>query len=199
MMPALPLPRLIRPLAALAAALLLTLATGGAHALNELRLVAPAAPVAVGDALDVALQLDFDETTLGGAVAVSYDASVLGLIGVTFDGALPDDPDFRCPSAGLPGSVSCPGTPGFVSFGTLAGLPTGQALAVATLGFTALAPGTSPLGLAVASPFSDPVGAPLGISRVGTSVQVVPEPAPALLAAGAVALAAGLRRRRRAR
>lgn len=175
-------------LAALALALALPFVSGRADASNVLRLEPPAAPIAVGDALDVTLALDFAQVTLGGAVALSYDASALELVDVAFDGALPDDPDFRCPSAGLPGSVACPGAPGFVSFGTLAGLPTGE-LAVASLRLVARAPGRSELGLRVASPFADAAGSPLDVSLAGASVRVVPEPGVGVLgAAGLLSL-----------
>lgn len=178
--------------------LALLLAATGADALNELRLDGPSGGVGVGDPVDVTLSIAFTDVTLGGAVAVSYDAALLELLSVSFDPALPDDPDFRCPSAGLPTSVGCPSSPTFVSFGSLAGLPTGGPLAVATLHFLALAPGTGDVRPGVANAFSDTVGSPLGVSLVGARV-AVPEPAAGLLAlaTGASLLLAARRRARR--
>lgn len=184
-------PRALR-LAALALALALPLAAAPAGALNVLRLEAPGGPVAVGESLDVALALDFDEVTLGGAVTLAYEPTVLELLSVSFDAGLPDDPDFRCPGGGG-GPVSCPSEPGFVAFGGLDGLPAGSALPVATVRFRGLAPGTSALGLSEALPFSDEAGAALDVSFVGTSTRVVPEPALGLLL-GVAALAAARRR-----
>lgn len=181
----------------LAAAALL--AAGGAHALDELRLdPPPAGKVPVGAPVDLGLALEFDDVTLGGGVSVSYDAAVLDLVSVSFDASLPDDPDFRCPTAGLPTSVPCPPSAAFLSFGTLAGLPTGVAVPVATLHFLAVGAGASDVLLAVANAFSDPVGSPLAVSLVGTRV-AVPEPAAGLLLLAPLAalVARGGRRRRR--
>lgn len=171
-------------------ALALVLASGAARALNELRLEPSETAASPGEDFELTLSLAFDETTVGGAVGVSYDPAVLDLRSVAFDAALPDDPDFRCPSAALPGSVACPADPGFVSFGSVDGLPTGGPLSVAELRLAALAPGTSAVDLALASPFADTAGVPLGVSLGGTAVRVVPEPSAAALVGTGLALLA---------
>lgn len=185
--------------AALGLTLAILLAAGGARATDMLSLSPGLVNVRVGNPVDLTLTLDFSDITLGGAVSVAYDATLLDLTSISFDPSLPDDPDFRCPTAGLPTSVGCPPNPTFVSFGTLAGLPTGQPVPVATLHFLALGAGTSDVTLSVSNAFSDVVGSPLPVSLGSAQISALPEPSAGLLLLPAAATLLWSRRRRRLR
>ena len=122
------------------------------------------------------LRMDFEDPTAGGAIIVTFDPEVVELTDVVFDeGSLGDDADFRCPAtSGAAHSIACPEDAAFLSFGSVSGI--GGERRIATLEFTALASGSTPVGFTVAKTFSDMSGKPL----------LVPEPA----GQGALALVA---------
>lgn len=159
----------------------------------------PLGLVAVGAQASVVLDMNFDDSTLGGAVTVQFDPAVVSLVSIDFDPSFNvDDIDFRCPtdpSASNP--VPCGTDPAFLSFGNFGGIS--GAHTVAEITFLALAPGTSALGLAITRDFAGITGSALPVSVTGTSISV-PEPGMAsLLLAGMLALGRCVRTRRQRR
>ena len=69
-----------------------------------LTLTPSANTVAVGDQLQLDISMDFsDNPTLGGAIDISYDASLFDFISFSFDPAFPTDPGLSSPgNAGNP-------------------------------------------------------------------------------------------------
>jgi len=171
----------------------LVVGAGPASALNILSLSTTTPTVDVGDPVQLTLGMSFDEVTLGGGVRLSFDDTLLSLTSISFGGALGDDPDFRCPTAG--GPVSCPADPNFISFGGFAGLSGDRT--VATIILQALAPtaGGTTIDLLADRAFSDNFGSPLTVSLTGTSVVVVPEPGTLALVGLGLASLTAVRRR----
>lgn len=152
-----------------ASALAITSATP-ALARNGLTLDAAALSVSEGESFTLQLAMDFADRSVGGGVHLEYDPAVVRLSGISFAPGLRDDPDLRCPGdAAAPAAVACP-DPGLMSFGSIDGLQ--GAHPVAWLEFEALGPGSSPIRLRVAEPFSDPLGAPMAIEAGASLVQV---------------------------
>lgn len=182
----------LRHLRVLAALLATFLAAGQASAqgssacsqvnsgVNALCLAPSDQTVLLGDSFTVQLDMSFFDVTVGGEVFLNYDNAALTLLGVSFDSAFPDDPDFRCPGSSLP----C--QPDQLAFGNLSGLSGVQD--VLTLTFQADQLGAHPIGLEN-DQFSDDVGGQLTVQLFGSSVTVVPEPATSsLLALGLLVL-----------
>jgi hypothetical protein len=180
-------------------ALLLGVLVGAssAHALNDLALdpllVTVAGP---GLTAQLALELSFDDTTVGGGVTLSFDSTILSLVSISFDGALGDDADFRCPTQNLPGSVTCPAVPNFISFGDFGGIAGDRG--VATVTFLALMQGVTPIDILPERPFGDDQGSALDVSYSSATVEVLPEPGNMALV-GSLGLAGLVARSRRAR
>ncbi len=131
---------------------------------------------------------DFTDIVVGGGFNLSFDASLLSLDSVVIDASW----DF-IRSGGLIDNAS--GTLSDAYFNTFVGTPTGD-FAVATLSFTAKAPGTSMLVLAASPsfPFANVQAELIDVTFGSARVTAVPEPATwATLLAGVALL--GARRR----
>ena len=153
---------------------------GEAWAQNALSVQPPLSFIEVGETFQLSLEMDFADFSSGGGVAVVYDPAVVSLDSI---GVQAGDVDFRCPGSTV---VACPGDPAFISFGDVAGL--GGATAVATLGWTAIGPGTSTIGLSPASPFGEVGGGELAVVMTGAEVQVGAPGVPALSPGGLLLL-----------
>ncbi|MED5262382.1 MAG: proprotein convertase P-domain-containing protein, partial [Myxococcota bacterium] len=159
---------------------------GSAQAENRLHLEPPGEFVELGQPFEVALAMDFSDTTTGGGVRLAYDPALLSLDAVAFNGVLAGDPDFQCPASGSPlVPVSCPGTPGLVSFGSVSGLV--GTYTVATLTFTPLVAGTAAIPLELAYGFGTSGGGELAVLLEGTAVTTATS-VPSLSVGGGVAL-----------
>lgn len=180
--------------ACLATLALVLLVGGPAAAAQIVALSPPVQGVAPGAQLSLALEMDFDEPTVGGGVEIGFDPAALELVAFAFDGALGDDPALRlfCPGA-APGCGAFDGPGLLVAFGQITGLAGSRV--VGELTFRALALGSTAVTLgpndAPAGPFfSAASGLEQDVSFAGATVQV-PEPATlALVAAGLLALGA---------
>jgi len=190
--------------AGLALAAVLTLAVlGGAPAGAVTLSLAPSAQdVAVGGSFDLELVVaglgDGAPPSLGGFdVALSFDPSLLSLDSVSIGSYLGDETLFESFSDIVfgAGSVGIAQTSFLDAFSL--DLQPGS-FTLASLSFTALAPGTSAVAFGSAS-LADGFGAPLAFTSAGAQVSaggVIPEPAASLLfGLGALAVAAALRRR----
>jgi hypothetical protein len=176
--------------AALAVLTLLVASTQAAHAANVLYFDPSAGVFPLSGQLSVDLAMDFSDTTTGGGVVLGYDPAILDLADITFASSFPGDPDFNCPGSTL---ISCPSSPGFLSFGSFVGL-TGQHT-IASLRFDAVGTGSTGLSATIASSFDDGTGSPLLVSIQSSSIEVVPEPATATLIALGLLLGLGSGRR----
>jgi hypothetical protein len=145
--------------------------------------------------IDLIASYDGTDLLLGGAASLTYDASILEVMGVTLHA--PSD------VAGTSGTVSVSGDVGTIStigFATFVGVS--GAFTLATIEFQALSPGVS-----VLTPFdaddlifnwASSSFEPVSVSGVTGTVAVVPEPATwALFGGGLSAVLMGLRRRGR--
>jgi hypothetical protein len=168
-----------RHLACAALFLAVLLIGGNASAANVLRFLPDQQTVdASAGSVQVDLQMEFDDTTLGGGIQLAFDDAILGLPTITFDAALGDDADFRCP---LDTNPTCPSDPLFASWGTFGGL-TG-AKTVLSLVLPLLAEGSTQLSASIVNEFSDSGGTPLDVTIVPAAITVVPEPSTGLLLA----------------
>ena len=141
-----------------------TLLADTAHAQNALSLTV--LPGGTAAEVQIELQMDFSDTTVGGAVVLAYDSDALVVDGIEFNSELGSDPDFQCPgSAG----IVCPADADFVSFGSILGL-SGQAT-IATLSVHLVGSNAATLGLGAGSPFAGVGGAELAVSLTGVEVE----------------------------
>lgn len=145
----------------------LLVVAGASEAQNLLWLEANPSSVAVGEPFEVAVTMDFSDTTTGGGVTFGYDPANLSLDSIAFDALLGDDPDFECPGSA---TISCPGDSGYLSFGTVTGLTGEHAIATAT--FTAVASGTTAISLQASSAFGGVGGDAVAVTLNGTTVSV---------------------------
>lgn len=127
---------------------------------------------------------------------LSYDETLLAYEGVTFGPGL-DLGIFgsgRFDDGSIPGFVAVDE----ISFEDPADLERLQpgSFVLVTLGFTALAQGTSPIGLAAPGGFADAQGGLLTVGLEGSSVTVVPEPSTLVLVGLALAGVSAARRPR---
>lgn len=116
--------------------------------------------------VQIELQMDFSDTTVGGAVALTYDSNAVVVDSVEFNPALGDDADFQCPGSS---EITCPAGVDFVSFGSVVGL-SGQAT-VATLTVHLVGADAATLGLESGSDFAAVGGAALVVSLAGVEVE----------------------------
>jgi hypothetical protein len=156
-------------------AALIGLPAGAARALNLISLTPVVDDVSVGETVLVLVQMQFDDSTIGGGIEVLFDQSILEFSGFDFDPGLGDDPAFR-----LMPSTPAPGQPLVLGFGEFSGL--GGTRDIGTLRFEALGLGVANLtaadnGLPV-GPFVSAVSPPdlLLVDFEGSTVTVVPEP-----------------------
>jgi hypothetical protein len=119
-------------------------------------------PVTVGEPFQLSLRMDFSDSTVGGGVRLSYDASRMSLDAIAV--ALGDS-DFRCPGSS---AIACPSDPNYLSFGQLTGL-TGSA-AVATITFTPVASGILQISLAPGTAFGQGGGGELTVDLGSVAV-----------------------------
>ena len=141
-----------------------TLLADTAHAQNALSLTV--LPGGTAAEVQIELQMDFSDTTVGGAVVLAYDSDALVVDGIEFNSELGNDPDFQCPgSAG----IVCPADVDFVSFGSILGL-SGQAT-IATLSVHLVGSNAATLGLGTGSPFAGVGGSELAVSLTGVEVE----------------------------
>ncbi|MEE3327277.1 MAG: proprotein convertase P-domain-containing protein [Myxococcota bacterium] len=148
----------------LAWALISALGAEPAEAQNALSLAIRS--VAPNGELQVELNMDFSDTTVGGAVALNYDSSAIVIDSIEFNPELNDDPDFRCPGSS---EIPCPSGVDFLSFGSVTGL-SGE-VTVAILTAQSLGEGPAQLDLAPGSPFSGVGGANLTVSLTGVELE----------------------------
>jgi hypothetical protein len=161
-------------------------AAAPAGALVQVGFAPEASVVAAGASFQVEIRADLGEPVLGFGLDLAFDSALLALEGA---------PEIAAPW--LP--VFAPDGDGLAAVAFDAGI-LGDDVLLAVLRFTALAPGSSGLLLSVtpgdlAEGFAlDPSGFAAEPAFTAGMVQVVPEPASALLlAAGLVAVAAGRR------
>jgi hypothetical protein len=146
-----------------------------ARALNLISLTPITQEASLGETVLVALQIQFDDPTLGGGVDIVFDVSVLGFVSFEFDAGLGDDPAFR-----LTPSDPAGGNRLVLGFGDFAGLAGSRT--VGTFTFDAVGPGTASLttvsNALPAGPFISAASPPdlLLVEFEGSTVEVVPEP-----------------------
>jgi hypothetical protein len=157
---------------------------GGAWAQNLLSIGPPTSSFTVGESFQLSLEMNFVDSSSGGGVTVVYDPAVVSLDSIA---VLAGDVDFRCPGSTV---VACPGDPAFISFGDVAGLVGGTT--VATLGWTAIGPGSSTITLAPASPFGEVGGGELAVIMTGAGVEIGAPGVPALSTGGFLLLVVAL-------
>jgi cysteine-rich repeat protein len=188
---------------ALAAALALAVLGGAPAGAVTLSLVPSALDVAVGGSFDLDLVVgglgEGVAPSLGGFdVALSFDANLLSLDSVNLGSLLGDESSFESFSdiVFLAGGVGIAQT-SFLDASSLDALHLGS-FTLASLSFTAVGAGTSPVAFSGAS-LADGFGAPLAVTHSGAQVTaggVIPEPTASLLfGLGALAVAAAARRR----
>ena len=157
---------------------------GEAWAQNSLSVQPPITSPEIGESFQLSLEMNFVDSSSGGGVTVVYDPAVVSLDSI---GVQVGDVDFRCPGSTV---VACPSDPAFISFGDVAGL--GGGTAVATLGWTAIGPGTATISLAPASPFGEVGGGELAVVMTGAEVEVGVPGVPALSTGGLLLLVVAL-------
>lgn len=172
----------------LATALTLTLAAAAAQAVGTLGITPASSTVDVGSSFAVQVRGNgFVDNVVGGGFNLAFNPAVLSLSSVTINTGVWD----FVSSAGLTDNAS--GTLSDVFFNTIRSpLPTGS-FDIATLTFTAKAPGSSLLSLGASSsfPFANDVADVINVG-FGTAV---PEPAAWMSLLLGVALLPALRRR----
>jgi hypothetical protein len=149
---------------------------GGAWAQNLLSIDPSTSSFTVGQSFQLSLEMNFVDPSSGGGVTVVYDPAVVSLDSIE---VLAGDVDFQCPGSTV---IACPGDPAFISFGDLAGLVGGTT--VATLGWTAIGPGSSTIALAPASPFGEVGAGELAVVMTGAGVEIGAPGVPALSTGG---------------
>lgn len=148
---------------------------GAARALNIISPTPVSYEASLGERVELILQMQFDEATLGGGVDLLFDPSVLDFVSFEFDPGLGDDPGFRLtPSSPINGNLL---VLGFGDFNGIAG-----SRAIGTVTFDAVGVGVANLST---SPNAQPAGpfvsaaSPLDLLLVdfeASTVTVVPEP-----------------------
>lgn len=183
----------------LAAAALLSGLMGQAHAAFVIATPTASPGLLPGDPLEITLSTsaDFPEFT-GGAINVTYDASVLAYEGAIF----PNPPWFFTNDQESQGQgASGPTTIENVTFAILGSTPETGATDIGTLSFSALAPGTTTIAFADGlTGFSGPGAIQIDVSypeAVGATV--VPLPAAAWMMISGLAAMGGLSYRQRQR
>ena len=152
-------------------------AAGAVEAENTLSLsLGPAVP---NEAIQVELQMNFSDTTVGGAVSLSYDSSALLIDQIEFSPDLDDDPGFRCPGST---EIACPAGGDFLSFGSVSGLSGDATIAILTVQL--LGEASAQLDLQASSEFAGVGGVALAVSLSG--VEVAPGVAVPLFDPGAL-------------
>jgi hypothetical protein len=151
-----------------------------ATAANQVSLTPSTQKVTQGLSAELALEIAFADSTIGGGIVIEPDPS-LSFVSFDFDPGFPDDPGFRlvCPN---PADSRCDDFAGpgvLVAFGSVAGLSGSHV--VGALRLLTTVPGIQPVGLreddaqGVAGPFQ-PVGGGSfeSPSFVGASIDVAP-------------------------
>jgi hypothetical protein len=163
----------------LAIAVLVSISIGfplrAAHALNLISLTPLTQEASLGESVVVTLQMQFDESTLGGGVDLLFEESILAFVSFDFDPGLGDDPGFRLDPTSPTG-----GNRLVLGFGDFNGITGSKAIGTAT--FDAVGLGLANLSTAAnvqpAGPFVS-AASPLDLLPVefeGGTVMVVPEP-----------------------
>ena len=168
----------------LAIAVLMSISIGlplrAAHALNLISLTPLTQTASLGEPVVLNLQMQFDDSTLGGGVDLLFDESRLAFLSFDFDPGLGDDPSFRLDPTSPTG-----GNRLVLGFGDFNGLGGSRTIGAATfdavgLGLASLstAPNVQPAGPFVAA------ASPLDLLLVefeGGTVTVIPEPSTLVL------------------
>ncbi|MCP4904450.1 MAG: PEP-CTERM sorting domain-containing protein [bacterium] len=164
---------------------------GQAQALNRIDLTLTTPDPAPGELVDVLISMNFDETTFGGSVALSYDQSVLSFNSFAFDPAFTANFGFSEPVAGSEAN------PLDISFGWFfVPSPMGDT-PIGTFRFLADAPVASTSILTsevITSPFEGSTSS-LVVEFGSTDLTVIPEPGTALLLLSGLAALATTHRR----